>query len=101
MLKSCPTSASSVSSGAKSRMIQSIKNGKPTTNARSNNTGSERSCATKGLKYKDMLGDGDLSTYSAILESNPIERTVYEQTRMYWACPEATRKQTAEAKEFQ
>ncbi|CAB3994951.1 Hypothetical predicted protein, partial [Paramuricea clavata] len=31
----------------------------------------ERSCATKGLKYKDMLGDGDSSTYSAILESKP------------------------------
>ena len=31
----------------------------------------ERSCATKGLKYKDMLGDSDSSTYSAILESKP------------------------------
>jgi hypothetical protein len=31
----------------------------------------ERSCATKGLKYKDMLGDGDSSTYSAILERKP------------------------------
>ena len=30
-----------------------------------------RSCATRGLKYKDMLGDGDSSTYSAILESKP------------------------------
>ena len=29
----------------------------------------ERSCATRGLKCKDMLGDGDSSTYSAILES--------------------------------
>ena len=31
----------------------------------------ERSRATRGLKYKDMLGDGDSSTYSAILESKP------------------------------
>ena len=63
---------------------QNAKSKKPTTNARSNHTESsgsmetagalrifERSCATKGLKYKDMLGDGDLSTYSAILESKP------------------------------
>jgi hypothetical protein len=31
----------------------------------------ERSRATRGLKYKDMLGDGDSSTYSTILESKP------------------------------
>lgn len=31
----------------------------------------ERSCATRGLKYKDMLGDGDSSTYSTIVESKP------------------------------
>ncbi len=31
----------------------------------------ERSVATRALKYKDMLGDGDSSTYSAIVESNP------------------------------
>ena len=31
----------------------------------------ERSCATRGLKYKDMLEDGDSSTYTAILESKP------------------------------
>ena len=31
----------------------------------------ERSCATRGLKYKDMLGDSNSSTYSAILESKP------------------------------
>ena len=31
----------------------------------------ERSEASRGLKYKDMLGDGDSSTYSAILECKP------------------------------
>ena len=31
----------------------------------------ERSCLTRGLRYKDMLGDGDSSTYSAITESKP------------------------------
>ena len=31
----------------------------------------ERSVATRALKYKDMLGDGDSFTYSAIVESNP------------------------------
>ena len=31
----------------------------------------ERSLATRALKYKDMLGDGDSSTYSAIVESRP------------------------------
>ena len=31
----------------------------------------ERSRATRGLKYKDMLGDGDSSTYSTIVESKP------------------------------
>ena len=31
----------------------------------------ERSCAPRGLKYKDMLGECDSSNYSAILESKP------------------------------
>ena len=31
----------------------------------------ERSVITRGLRYKDMLGDGDSSTYSHILESKP------------------------------
>ena len=31
----------------------------------------ERSVVTRALKYKDMLGDGDSSTYSAIVESKP------------------------------
>lgn len=31
----------------------------------------ERSLATRGLKYKDMLGDGDSSTYNTIVENKP------------------------------
>lgn len=31
----------------------------------------ELSLATRGLKYKDMLGDGDSSTYSTLVECNP------------------------------
>jgi hypothetical protein len=31
----------------------------------------ERSRATNELKYKDVLGNGDSSTYSTILESKP------------------------------
>ena len=31
----------------------------------------KRSVATRGLKYMDMLGDGDSSTYNSIVESQP------------------------------
>ena len=31
----------------------------------------ERSLATRGLKYTNMLGDGDSSTYNSIVESQP------------------------------
>ena len=31
----------------------------------------ERSLATRGLKYKDMLGDGDSSTYNTIVDKKP------------------------------
>ncbi len=31
----------------------------------------ERSYITRGLKYKDMLGDGDSSTYNSIVSSRP------------------------------
>ena len=31
----------------------------------------EQSLATRGLKYKDMLGDGDSSTYNTIAEGKP------------------------------
>ena len=31
----------------------------------------ERSLATRGLKYKDMLGDGDSATYNTIVENKP------------------------------
>ena len=31
----------------------------------------ERSFVTRGLKYKDMLGDGDSSTYNAVVERKP------------------------------
>lgn len=31
----------------------------------------ERSLTTRGLKYKDMLGDGDSSTYNSIVEGTP------------------------------
>ena len=31
----------------------------------------ERPLATKGLKYKDMLGDGDSAIYNTILENKP------------------------------
>ena len=31
----------------------------------------KRSVVTRELKYKDMLGDGDFSTYSAIVASKP------------------------------
>jgi hypothetical protein len=30
-----------------------------------------QSCSTRGLKYTNMLGDGDSSTYCAIVESKP------------------------------
>lgn len=31
----------------------------------------ERSYVTQGLKYKDMLGDGDSSTYNTVVASKP------------------------------
>ena len=31
----------------------------------------ERSLATRGLKYRDMLGDGDSATYNTIVENKP------------------------------
>ena len=31
----------------------------------------ERSLVSRGLKYKNMLGDGDSSTYNNIVESKP------------------------------
>ena len=31
----------------------------------------KRSEATRGLKYKDMLGDGDCSTYNTVVGSKP------------------------------
>ena len=30
-----------------------------------------RSCLTRGLKYTNMVGDGDSSTHSAVVESKP------------------------------
>lgn len=64
-------------------MTQDMENGKPL-QCKINHAGSagsmettgalrifERSFTTRGLKYKDMLGDGDSSTYNAIVQSKP------------------------------
>ena len=69
-------------------MIPSIMNGGPPTSVRSTILGVlvawetpgalrifERSVVTRALKYKDMLGDGDSSTYSCIVESKPYAPT--------------------------
>ena len=73
MFKFFPISANNVSSGVPDKMIQSIMNGKPPISVRLNILGvlEAWSVATRALKYKDMLGDGDSSTYSAIVESKP------------------------------
>ena len=65
----------------------------------------ERSYATRGLKYRDMLGDGDSPTHSVTVESKPYGEDCitkkWNVSGMYRACTEKSWKQIAETEKFQ